>query len=189
MPDRPFGPPPTPTRRPKRGGCRILKTRRTQPRRPAPRLPLPRPPAPRRPGVRRPETRRRLPPSGEPSHAQPRPALQSSSGHGLPVNHPRPATRPGTRPSTPPTPAPQGPAPTAPVGGPPSLEVPPLEPAPLDSPIDEALQRWLDEEVEALQRLAHTLRFKGDYVAAQLMEREIRWLKRQTAAVCQTLSP
>lgn len=50
-------------------------------------------------------------------------------------------------------------------------------------PLEGALKRWFDEEVETLQRLAHTQRLKGDYVAAQTMEREIRQLTRQTAAV------
>lgn len=50
---------------------------------------------------------------------------------------------------------------------------------------DEALRSWFDEEVEALQRLAHTQRLKGDYVAAQFLEREIRQLAAATAAMVQ----
>lgn len=56
-------------------------------------------------------------------------------------------------------------------------------PSPNLLPMEGALKRWFDEEVETLQRLAHTQRLKGDYVAAQTMEREIRWLALQTAAV------
>ena len=48
---------------------------------------------------------------------------------------------------------------------------------------DENLRRWFEEEAEALQRLAHTQRLKGDYVAAQALEREIRVLASQTTAL------
>lgn len=50
---------------------------------------------------------------------------------------------------------------------------------------DEPLKRWFEEEVEALQRLAHTQRLKGDYVAAQTLEREIRSLAAETTALLQ----
>ena len=48
---------------------------------------------------------------------------------------------------------------------------------------DEPLRRWFEEEAEALQRLAHTQRLKGDYVAAQTLEREIRSLAAETTAL------
>lgn len=48
---------------------------------------------------------------------------------------------------------------------------------------DDTLRRWFDDEVETLQRLAHTQRLKGDYVAAQFLERDIRRLAAETAAV------
>ncbi len=48
---------------------------------------------------------------------------------------------------------------------------------------DESLRRWFEEEAEALQRLAHTQRLKGDYVAAQALEREIRVLASETTAL------
>lgn len=48
---------------------------------------------------------------------------------------------------------------------------------------DEPLRHWFDEEVEALQRLAHTQRLKGDYVAAQTLERDIRMLTSEMNAV------
>ncbi len=50
---------------------------------------------------------------------------------------------------------------------------------------DESLRRWFEEEAEALQRLAHTQRLKGDYVAAQALEREIRVLASETTALLQ----
>lgn len=50
---------------------------------------------------------------------------------------------------------------------------------------DDTLRRWFEEEVETLQRLAHTQRLKGDYVAAQFLEREIRQLALETAALLQ----
>jgi hypothetical protein len=65
-----------------------------------------------------------------------------------------------------------------PAGAPPRLAPPQLT-TPL---ADEALRRWFEEEAGALQRLAHTQRLKGDYVAAQTLEREIRNLERETAA-------
>ena len=34
-------------------------------------------------------------------------------------------------------------------------------------------RRWFDEEVRTLERLAHTARLLGDYVAAQRLEREL----------------
>ena len=49
--------------------------------------------------------------------------------------------------------------------------------------LDEPLQRWFDEEVEAIQRLAHTQRLKGDFVAAQALEREIRTLAAEMRAL------
>jgi len=52
--------------------------------------------------------------------------------------------------------------------------------------MDESLRTWFEEEIETLQRLANTQRLKGDYVAAQSMEREIRWLVVQTAAAMRT---
>lgn len=51
--------------------------------------------------------------------------------------------------------------------------------------VDESLRLWFDEEAEALQRLAHTQRLKGDYVAAQALEREIRVLAEDTHALLQ----
>lgn len=50
---------------------------------------------------------------------------------------------------------------------------------------DENLRRWFKEEAETLQRLAHTQRLKGDYVAAQALEREIRVLASETTALLQ----
>lgn len=58
-----------------------------------------------------------------------------------------------------------------------------LAPPQLTTPLaDEALRRWFEEEAGTLQRLAHTQRLKGDYVAAQILEREILTLERETAA-------
>lgn len=51
--------------------------------------------------------------------------------------------------------------------------------------LDEPLRRWFAEEVEALQRLAHTQRLKGDYIAAQALEREIHILAAETRALLQ----
>lgn len=51
--------------------------------------------------------------------------------------------------------------------------------------LDGPLQQWFDEEVEALQRLAHTQRLKGDYVAAQALEREIRMLAAEMRTLIQ----
>ena len=50
---------------------------------------------------------------------------------------------------------------------------------------DESLRSWFEEEAETLQRLAHTQRMKGDYVGAQSLEREIRVLASETAALLQ----
>jgi len=50
---------------------------------------------------------------------------------------------------------------------------------------DESLRSWFEEEAETLQRLAHTQRMKGDYVGAQALEREIRVLASETAALLQ----
>jgi len=63
----------------------------------------------------------------------------------------------------------------------PSHHTPPL-PVP---PGDETLRRWFEDEVDTLQRLAHTQRLKGDYVAAQTLEAEIRALASETAALLQ----
>ncbi len=52
--------------------------------------------------------------------------------------------------------------------------------------LDTSVRHWFDEEVEALQRLAHTQRLKGDYVAAQALEREIRTLAAEMRAIIQT---
>lgn len=49
--------------------------------------------------------------------------------------------------------------------------------------LDVSLQRWFEEETDALQRLAHTQRLKGDYVAAQILEREIRLLAADVTAL------
>jgi hypothetical protein len=72
------------------------------------------------------------------------------------------------------------------------LRPPPTRPGPAcDTPqltlplADESLRRWFEEEVEALQRLAHTQRLKGDYVAAQTLEGEIRSLAAETTALLQ----
>ena len=60
---------------------------------------------------------------------------------------------------------------------------PRLAPPQLTTPLsDEALRGWFEEEAGALQRLAHTQRLKGDYVAAQTLEHEIRSLALETAA-------
>lgn len=72
----------------------------------------------------------------------------------------------------------------------PRVGVSPSQPGPTrDTPTlplaDEPLRRWFEEEVEALQRLAHTQRLKGDYVAAQTLEREIRSLTAETTALLQ----
>lgn len=48
-----------------------------------------------------------------------------------------------------------------------------------------SLRNWFEEEAETLQRLAHTQRMKGDYVGAQALEREIRVLATETAALLQ----
>lgn len=84
-----------------------------------------------------------------------------------------PLTRPPGAGQRPPRPAPQRPS--------------GQRPAPLlgTHVLDEPLQRWFDEEVEALQRLAHTQRLKGDYIAAQALEREIRMLASETRALLQ----
>ncbi len=50
---------------------------------------------------------------------------------------------------------------------------------------DESLRNWFEEEAETLQRLAHTQRMKGNYVGAQSLEREIRVLASETAALIQ----
>lgn len=74
----------------------------------------------------------------------------------------------------------------------PRVGVSPTRPTPArDTPqltlplADETLRCWFEEEVEALQRLAHTQRLKGDYVAAQTLEREIRSLAAETTALLQ----
>lgn len=65
----------------------------------------------------------------------------------------------------------------------PTSAPPRLAPPQLTTPLaDEALRRWFAEEAGALQRLAHTQRLKGDYVAAQTLELEIRSLALETAA-------
>lgn len=65
----------------------------------------------------------------------------------------------------------------------PAVAPPRLAPPQLTTPLaDEALRRWFEEEAGALQRLAHTQRLKGDYVAAQALEHEIRTLEHETAA-------
>lgn len=64
-----------------------------------------------------------------------------------------------------------------------SAPPPRLAPPQLTTPLaDEALRCWFEEEAGALQRLAHTQRLKGDYVAAQALEHEIRTLELETAA-------
>ena len=52
--------------------------------------------------------------------------------------------------------------------------------------VDASVRLWFDEEAEALQRLAHTQRLKGDFVAAQTLEREIRVLIADMHALLQT---
>jgi len=69
---------------------------------------------------------------------------------------------------------------------PPSRPTPPRNTPQSTLPLaDETLRRWFEEEVDTLQRLAHTQRLKGDYVAAQTLEREIRSLAAETAALLQ----
>jgi hypothetical protein len=79
-------------------------------------------------------------------------------------------------------------SPSQPTGRPyhPAPPAYPAIPAPLEPPaqaLDEALRAWLDAEVGTLTKLAHTLRLKGDFVAAQFMEQEVRQLLRQVAGV------
>lgn len=54
---------------------------------------------------------------------------------------------------------------------------PPRPKRKLGLPYGEGLQgearRWFDREVRGLERLAHTERLAGDYVAAQRLEREL----------------
>lgn len=80
----------------------------------------------------------------------------------------------------------EAPAPAAPPERRPALPEPPARAHPgllrqlpeglLESLPDQGLRRWLEEETEGLQRLANTQRLKGDYVAAQLLELEVREL-------------
>lgn len=74
-----------------------------------------------------------------------------------------------------------------------SPRTPPRPAAPrptgLSPPFRGEQRRWFDHEVGLLERLAHTARLAGDYVAAQRLERELEAFSAEATALFRESEP